>query len=87
MTIKKIILKQLQSYIKKETHKLEELFKKDTTTESQLLARVKNIHYAHQHIRKIKFNDEYDYTERNGKLYYELNGHRLFIMNLNKEDL
>ena len=85
MTIKKLILKQLQLYINKQQHQLEELFKKDTTTESQLLAKVKNIHLAHQHIRKIKFQDEYEYYSREGKLYYELNGHRIFIAKQNKE--
>jgi len=85
MTIKKLILKQLQLYINKQQHQLEELFKKDTTTESQLLAKVKNIHLAHKHIRKIKFQDEYEYYSREGKLYYELNGHRIFLKKQNNE--
>ena len=85
MTIKKLILKQLQLYINKQQHQLEELFNKDTTTESQLLAKVKNIHLAHKHIRKIKFQDEYEYYSRDGKLYYELNGHRIFLKKQNNE--
>lgn len=84
MTIKTLIIKKLQQYINKEKYKLEELFNKENTTEKQLLSKVKNIHTATQQLRSIKFKDEYEYTERDGKLYYLVNNHRLFLMKTSK---
>lgn len=81
MTIKKLIIKALNVYINKNNNKLQDLLQKETTTEKQVTSIVKNLLVAHQHLRKVKFEDDYEFIEKNNKLYYTINGHRLFLMN------
>lgn len=85
MTVKTLIIKKLQQYINKEMAKLEELFGKENTTEKQLLAKVKNIHQTQLYINQAKWKDEYEYTERDNKIYVTINGHRIFITQTKKE--
>lgn len=81
MTIKKLIIKALNVYINKNNNKLQDLLQKETTTEKQVTSIVKNLLVAHQHLRKVKYEDDYEFIEKNNKLYYTINGHRLFLMN------
>lgn len=78
--MKKRIIKALQLYINKQHSKLESLFGIETTTESQLMSYVRNIHQASIQLRKVKYQDEYEYTERDGKFYIEVLGHRIPIL-------
>lgn len=84
MTIKKLITKAINTYIKQQYAKLETLLNKDTTNEKQVIAVAKNLLYAHQHIRKIRTEEDFEFIEKNNKLYYEINSHRLFITSTRK---
>lgn len=78
--MKKRIIKALQLFINKKKIKLENLFQKENATEKELMVYVKLIHQASIQLREAKFNDNYEYVEKDGKFYTEVLNHRIPIL-------
>lgn len=78
--MKKRVIKALQLYINKQKVKLENLFQKEDATEKELMSYVRNIHQASIQLRQAKFDDTYEYTEKDGKYYTEVLGHRIHLL-------